>query len=76
MVNLERLLIVYDTRVFVQKWPETRPIFHLRLYHQHQLQLGFTAFAYTTKYSSRKEKRIAFCQKNGGGRRVKKHLFQ
>ena len=70
MVSLGRHLILYDTSVFVRKWPETHLTFNPRLYHQHQLQPSFTAFAYTSKYNSGKEQGMAFCQKNGGGERV------
>ena len=77
MVSLGRHLILYDTSVFVRKWPETHLTFNPRLYHQHQLQPSFTAFAYTSKYNSGKEQGVAFCQKNGGGERVNmKYLSQ
>ena len=76
MVNLERLWIMYDTSVFVQKWLETHPTVNRRLYHQHQLQLSFTASVYTTKCKSGKEQGMAFCQNNGGGGRVRKCLSQ
>ena len=77
MVSLGRHLILYDTNVFVRKWPESHLTFNPRLYHQHQLQPSFTAFAYTSKYNSGKEQGMVFCQKNGGGEKVKmKYLSQ
>ena len=70
-------LDLYDTSVFVRKWSETHLTFNPRLYHQHQLQPSFTAFTYTSKYNSGKEQGMAFCQRNGGGERVKmKYLSQ
>ena len=77
MVSLGRHLILYDTNIFVRKWPETHLTFNPRHYHQHQLQPSFTAFVYISKYNSGKEQGMAFCQKNGGGERVKmKYLSQ